>query len=111
MNHLLAAYPLTLSGWDAREAYSFTPSARRGRLGLVRDQLEIVSLMLRVGAVYLDLACFPASEIIGSYTLVPLRHQICQIAPPTATLLPPLSHLSQLKIAQQSTSPSYKQHP
>jgi hypothetical protein len=77
MNHLLVAYPLTLSGWDAREAYSFTPSARRDCLGSVRDQLEIVSLALRVGGphvlvpVYLDLACFPASEIIHGYTLVP----------------------------------------
>jgi hypothetical protein len=77
MNHLLAAYLLTLSGWDTREAYSFTPSARRDRLGSVRDQLEIISLALRVGAphglvpLYLDLACFPAPKIICGYTLVP----------------------------------------
>jgi hypothetical protein len=72
MNDLLAAYPLTLSGLDAREAYTFTPSSRRDRLGSVRDQLEIVSLALRVGAphvlvpVYLDLARFllPRSSVV-----------------------------------------------
>ncbi|KAF8494295.1 hypothetical protein JB92DRAFT_1147279 [Gautieria morchelliformis] len=81
MGHLIAAYPLTLSGWDTREAYAFSPSARRDRLGSIRDQrphpLEVVSLALRVGApqvlvpVYLDIARFPVSEIIRGYTLVP----------------------------------------
>ena len=81
LNHLLAAYPLTLSGWDAREAYAFSPSARRDRLRTLRAQrphpLVIVSLALRVGAphllvpAYLDLARFPVSEIIRGYTLIP----------------------------------------
>ena len=81
LNHLLAAYPLTLSGWDSREAYAFSPSARHDRLSTLRTQrphpLVIVGLALRVGAphllvpAYLDLARFPVSEIISGYTLIP----------------------------------------
>jgi hypothetical protein len=82
LNHLLAAYPLTLSEWDARESYTFPLSVRRDRLKTLRSQrphpLVIVSLALRVRAppllvpAYLDLARLPVSEIIRGYTLFPL---------------------------------------
>ena len=72
---------MTLSGWDTRERYVYSPVARRDRLRTQRAQrthpLMIVSLALRVGSphllvpAYLDLARFPVSEIIRGYPLVP----------------------------------------
>ncbi|KAF8590823.1 hypothetical protein K439DRAFT_1657172 [Ramaria rubella] len=81
LNHLFAAYPLSLPAWDVREAYSFSPGARQDRLRELRalrpHPLAVVSLSLQLGLphllipAYLDLARFPVSDIICGYTVAP----------------------------------------